>query len=422
MRLAVGESFRITPGTVHYIEAVTDCDVLEASTPELDDVVRINGPVRARGHERALIRRGRRAVCRRVAAMDLARAAHQRDLPAASSCTPPSHAAMKVIIPLAGKGTRLRPHTHVTPKPMLRIAGKPVMDYVMDDVKRLGDVEQVIYVTGHLKEKVEAHARDDIGLPAVFVEQAVQDGTAGAVNLARPYIDQPVLIIFVDTIFDADLSAVHQTDADGIIWVKEVEDYQRFGVVVTDANGYMTRIVEKPKEPISKRANIGLYYIRNWQLLYEAIDHVLTQPKNKGEYYLTDAFQYMIDHGARIQVVDVAGWYDAGQPETLLQTNRAMLERGRARKPADLDASAIIVEPVYIEDGAVIRDSTVGPNVSVSAGATIEGSTLRDTIVGEKSRVANCRLHDSLVGGDVTLDGLSGVVTIGDHAEIRVGG
>ncbi|MGZ8471536.1 MAG: sugar phosphate nucleotidyltransferase [Gemmatirosa sp.] len=328
---------------------------------------------------------------------------------------------MKVIIPLAGKGTRLRPHTHVTPKPMLRIAGKPVMDYVMDDVKRLGDVEQVIYVTGHLKEKVEEHARRDIGLPAVFVEQAVQDGTAGAVNLARPYVDQPVLIIFVDTIFDADLSIVKDTDADGIIWVKEVEDYQRFGVVVTDAAGNMTKIVEKPTTPISKRANIGLYYIKNWKLLYEAIDHVLTQPKNKGEYYLTDAFQYMIDHGAKIRVVDVEGWYDAGQVETLLDTNRAMLERGRARRPASLDASATIVDPVYIEDGAIIRDSTVGPNVSIGAGTTVEGSTLRDTIIGTHSRVTGARLTNSIIGDAVKLEGLSGSVTVGDHSEVRAG-
>ena len=300
---------------------------------------------------------------------------------------------MKVIIPLAGKGTRLRPHTHVTPKPMLRIAGKPVMDYVMDDVKRLGDVEQVVYVTGHLKEKVEEHARRDIGLPAVFVEQSVQDGTAGAVNLARPYVDQPVLIIFVDTIFDADLSIVHDTDADGIIWTKEVEDYQRFGVVVTDADGHMTKIVEKPSTPISKRANIGLYYIRNWKLLFEGIDHVLTQPQNKGEYYLTDAFQYMIDKGAKIKVVDVAGWYDAGQIETLLDTNRVMLEKGRARRPSTVDASATIVDPVYIEEGVTITNSTVGPNVSISAGSTIEGSTLRDSIVGAQARGLGARLH-----------------------------
>ena len=328
---------------------------------------------------------------------------------------------MKVIIPLAGKGTRLRPHTHVTPKPMLRIAGKPVMDYVLDDVKKLGDVEQVIYITGHLKEKVEAHARDDIGLPAIFVEQQVQDGTAGAVNLARPYVDQPVLIIFVDTIFDADLSIIHDADVDGIIWTKEVEDYQRFGVVVTDADGNRTRIVEKPKEPISKRANIGLYYIRNWKLLYEGIDHVLAQPPNKGEYYLTDAFQYMIDRGAKIRVVDVEGWYDAGQLETLLDTNRAMLEKGRTHRPASLGAGARVIDPVYIEDGVTITDSTVGPNVSVSAGTVLDGCEVRDAVIGAQATLRNCRVHDALIGDAVRLDGLVGRGTIGDHTEITVG-
>src|SRR5215210_5147823 len=118
---------------------------------------------------------------------------------------------MKVIIPLAGKGTRLRPHTHVTPKPMLKVAGRPVMSYVMDDVMKLGNVEEVVYITGHLKEKVEAYARANYRIPSVFIEQQVQDGTAGAVALARPYVDQPVLIVFVDTIFDADLSVIHKS-------------------------------------------------------------------------------------------------------------------------------------------------------------------------------------------------------------------
>jgi len=190
---------------------------------------------------------------------------------------------MKVIIPLAGKGTRLRPHTYVTPKPMMKVAGKPVMSYILDDLKKLGDIDQIIYITGHLKEKIEEFARSSIDVPSVFIEQKIQDGTAGAVALARKYVDEPVLIIFVDTIFDADLSVVKTTDADGIIWVKEVEDYQRFGVVVTDKDGNMTKIVEKPKTPISKRANIGLYYIKNWKLLFEGIDHVLASPTNQGE-------------------------------------------------------------------------------------------------------------------------------------------
>ena len=328
---------------------------------------------------------------------------------------------MKVIIPLAGKGTRLRPHTHVTPKPMLKVAGRPVMSYVMDDVMQLGNLEQVIYITGHLKEKVEAYTRATFNVPSVFIEQKVQDGTAGAVALARAYVDQPVLIIFVDTIFDADLTITRTTDADGIIWTKEVEDYQRFGVVVTDAEGFMTKIVEKPKEPISKRANIGLYYIRNWKLLYEGIDHVLKSAPNKGEWYLTDAFQYMIDKGARIKVVDVEGWYDAGQLETLLDTNRVMLEKGRARKPVNLDASATIVEPVYIEDGCSISNSTVGPNVSLGAGSIVRDSTIRDAVIGEKCTILSSTLHHAFIGDSVTVQEVKGSLSVGDHSEILSG-
>src|SRR5881392_2160486 len=287
---------------------------------------------------------------------------------------------MKVIIPLAGKGTRLRPHTHITPKPMLKIAGKPVIDYVMEDLERLGNVEQVIYITGHLKDKVEEYARKKFPFDAVFIEQKIQDGTAGAVALARRYIDQPVFIIFVDTIFDADLSAVKRTDADGIIWVKTVDDYQRFGVVVSDSDGNMTKIVEKPTTPVSKRANIGLYYIRNWKQMLDGIDWVLKQPPNKGEYYLTDAFQYMIDHGAKIKVIDVEGWYDAGKLDTLLDTNRTILEKRKAaRRPKSVPSGVTLVDPVYIEDGVTLKASKIGPNVSVSAGSTIEDSELRDT-------------------------------------------
>jgi glucose-1-phosphate thymidylyltransferase len=326
---------------------------------------------------------------------------------------------MKVIIPLAGKGTRLRPHTHLVPKPMLKIAGKPVMAYILEDLEKLGGVEQVVYVTGHLKEKVEHYAKTQFSLPAVFVEQTVQDGTAGAVKLAQPYVDQDVLIIFVDTIFETDLSVIKTTDADGIIWVKEVEDYQRFGVVVTDKDGNMTQIVEKPSTPISKRANIGLYYVKNWKLLYEGIDHVLTQPKNKGEYYLTDAFQYMIDKGAKLKVVDVEGWYDAGKLDTLLETNKIVLEKGAARRPKNLEKSVTIHDPVYIEDDVTISNATIGPNVTLGKGSRVESSTLRDTIVGSKCTIRHSTLHDSLIGDEAIIEGLRGSVTISDHSEIK---
>jgi glucose-1-phosphate thymidylyltransferase len=325
---------------------------------------------------------------------------------------------VKVIIPLAGKGTRLRPHTHVVPKPMLKIAGKPVMAYILEDLERLGNVEQVIYITGHLKEKVEDYSREAFRIPAVFIEQVVQDGTAGAVALAREYVDQPVLIIFVDTIFDADLSVTQRSDADGIIWVKEVDDYQRFGVVVTDAKGDMTKIVEKPDTPISKRANIGLYYINNWKLLYEGIDWVLEQPKNKGEYFLTDAFQYMIDKGARIQVIDVEGWYDAGKLDTVLETNRVMLEKGRARLPATI-APDQVIEPVYIEDGVTLINSRVGPNVSIGAGSVVDGSQISDTIIGSGVRIARSRLTTSMIGDGSVIEGFEGALTVADHSEVK---
>ena len=327
---------------------------------------------------------------------------------------------MKVIIPVAGKGTRLRPHTHITPKPMLKIAGKPVIDYVMDDLKKLGGVDEVIYITGHLREKVEDYTRTKYPWKSVFIEQKQQRGTADAIGLARPHVDQPVMIIFVDTIFDADLGVIKRTKADGIIWTKEVEDYQRFGVIVTDAQGYMTKIVEKPKEPISRRANIGLQYIHNWKLLFEGIDYVMRQPPNKGEYYLTDAFQYMVDKGGKLKVEDVEGWYDAGKLDTLLETNRIMLEKRKmARRPKNLSSDARIVDPVYIEDGVTIKNSTVGPNVSVSAGSVIESSKVRDSIIGEKSRIIRSELHDSMIGDEVVLEGFTGAGTIGDHSELK---
>jgi len=303
---------------------------------------------------------------------------------------------------------------------MIRIAGKPVIDYVMDDLKKVGGVEEVIFITGHLKDEVEAYARANYPWQSIFVEQKQQRGTADAIGLARPYVDQPVMVIFVDTIFDADLSVIKTSNTDGIIWTKEVEDYQRFGVVVTDKDGNMSRIVEKPTEPISKRANIGMQYIRNWKLMFEGIDYVMEQPPNKGEYYLTDAFQYMVDKGAKLKVEDVEGWYDAGKLDTLLETNQIMLEKRKmARRPKNLPGDAKIVEPVYIEDGVTVRRSTVGPNVSVSAGTVIEDSTVRDAIIGAKSKILRSQLHDSLIGDEVVIEGFNGHTTIGDHSELR---
>jgi glucose-1-phosphate thymidylyltransferase len=305
---------------------------------------------------------------------------------------------VKVIIPLAGKGTRLLPLTRHVPKPLIRVAGRPVMDYVMDEVNKL-DVEELIIITGHLKDQVEAYVRKQYRQPARFIEQKVQDGTASAIDLARPYVAGPVLIIFVDTVFDADLSLIQRTDADGIIWAKEVEDYQRFGVVVTDASGYMQKIVEKPREPISKLANIGLYYMKDWKTLFDGIAWTKSRPPMNGEFFLTDAFQYMVDKGKRIFTAPVAGWYDCGKIETVLETNLHLLKQGRAKRPGPR-ALVRVLDPVYVADGVELEDCTIGPNVSVDAGSVIKTSVVRDTMVGANAQIVDSTLEECLVGED----------------------
>jgi glucose-1-phosphate thymidylyltransferase len=329
---------------------------------------------------------------------------------------------VKVIVPLAGKGTRLLPLTNRVPKPLVRVAGRPVMDYVMDSVRGL-DVDELIVITGHLRDVVEKYIVTHYDVPARFVEQKTLDGTAGAINLARPYVDRPVLIIFVDTLFEADLSIIKSTPADGIIWAKEVEDYQRFGVIVTDARGYMTRIVEKPSTPVSRLANIGLQYVADWKSLFEGIAHVMTQPPGKGgEYYLTDAFQYMVDHGKRLFTASVAGWYDCGKVDTLLETNRHLLDHGRARIPTGPCPRCTIIPPVYIEDGVTMHDATVGPNVSIERGSFVAESTVANSILGRDVRVVRATVRDSLVGDGQTIEGktiTSSVLDAGELAAAR---
>lgn len=323
---------------------------------------------------------------------------------------------MQVIIPLAGKGTRLRPHTHTTPKPLLHVAGKPVISYILDDVARLNP-SQVIFLTGHLKEKIEEYIRRSYTFPSMFVEQKVQDGTAGAIRLARPHVKEPILIIYVDTIFEADLGEIARCKDDGIIWAKAVEDYQRFGVIVLE-NNFMRKIVEKPSEPISKLANIGVYYVANCPLLFEGIEHVYARNLMvRGEYYLTDAFQYMVDHGAKIRVAPVAGWYDCGDKKTLLETNRHFLA---SRHRTAAAANTVFIPPVYIEDGALIEDSVIGPYVSVAAGARIAHSIVSNSIVGPLAVITEAHLAESLVGEAAEVEGLPRRINIGDHSQVRV--
>ncbi len=330
---------------------------------------------------------------------------------------------MKAVIPLAGKGTRLRPHTLTTPKPLVHVAGKPVMSYILDDLVELG-ITEVVFVIGYLGEVVKSYVAEAYpGITAHYVVQEVQDGTAGAVKLAQPFAgDEDLLILFVDTLFDADLSLASTLSEDwaGIIWAKEVEDYQRFGVIVTDEEGAMTRIVEKPSEPISKLANIGLYHIRDTRLLFEGIDHVLAAETGKsGEYYLTDAFQYMVDQGARIRTAPVGGWFDCGKVDALLETNAHLLATTRGGiDPEAVVEGVEIVEPVRIEAGARVRGGRLGPHVTVEAGSLLDDATLRDTIVGAGAELRGVHLADSMIGAHARLEGVRGQVNVAEYAEV----
>lgn len=330
---------------------------------------------------------------------------------------------MKAIIPLAGKGTRLRPHTHHTPKPLMKVAGKPVLAYILDDLVAVG-VTEMVFIVGHLRETMEAWiSKEYPDLEAHYVLQEVQDGTAGAVALAEPWVDDEVLIVFADAVLEVDYGLVKTLGPEfgGVIWAKEVEDYQRYGVIITAADGTMTTIVEKPKEPVSKLANIGLYYIRDHKLLFEGIHHTLASPTGPGgEFFLTDAFQYMVDHGSKILTAPVEGWWDAGKPETLLETNAHLLQT----RCGGIDASAVvecaeIIEPVRIEAGVVVRGGRIGPNVTLEEGTRVENCELNDCVVGPGAVLELAKLRHSLVGAHAVVRRVAGTLLVTDHSVVE---
>jgi len=329
---------------------------------------------------------------------------------------------MKAVIPLAGKGTRLRPHTHHTPKPLLKVAGKPVLAYILDDLRALG-VEEMVFIVGHLREECEAWIESEYpDLESHYVLQEVQDGTAGAIALAEPFADEDLLVMFPDAVIEVDYGAIGRLDSahGGIMWAKEVEDYQRYGVIVTNDDGTMARIVEKPTEPVSKLANIGLYYIRDYELLFEGIHDTLGRdPGPAGEYYLTDAFQYMVDHGSSIVTAPVEGWWDAGKPETLLETNAHLVSgrRGGIDPQAKVDG-AEIVKPVRIEAGVSVRGGRIGPNVTLEEGATLIDCEIEHSVVGQGAVLEGSKVHDSIIGAHARITSSAGTFLVTDHSVV----
>ncbi len=323
---------------------------------------------------------------------------------------------MKIIMPSAGLGTRLRPHTYSKPKPMVSVAGKPVLGHILDKLVQLHP-EELVFITGYLGEQIEDYVRSNYSIPSRFVEQKERKGQSHAIYLAKDAIDQPVLIVFVDTIFEADLGRLQDLTTDGAIFVREVEDPSRFGVVQLK-NGLITRLVEKPKEYVSNLAVAGIYYIKAWKLFLECLEDQIQhdEPVN-GEWFLADALQKMIDRGAKLEPLPLNVWEDAGQKDAVLQCNRYLLAQMGAGQVECRDRS-IIIPPVYIGTGVEIVDSVVGPNVSLGEGTRVQRCLLEDCVVGDGSVLENVVMRDSIIGSNAIVRGSFRELNVGDDSEV----
>jgi len=324
---------------------------------------------------------------------------------------------LQVIIPTAGLGSRLRPHTHTKAKPLVHVAGKPVLAYILDDLKKINPSE-IIFVVGYLGDQIEKYVKENYDFKTKFITQKELKGQAHAINLAKPYIKEDVLIWFVDTISDADISKIKKTKSDGLIYVKEAEDPERFGIVFPDKNGIIEKIVEKPTNPPSNLANIGLYYIKNYKLLFKSIDYLIdNNMQTKGEFYIVDAFNVMIDRGSKFLIETVDVWKDCGKPETLLDTNQYLLKKRKVQKLTNVKTS-VIINPVFIEKGAKVDNCVIGPNVSISKNSIIKNSIIQNSIIGQESVVEDCQMKDSIVGLRAKVKGSLKAFNIGDDSDL----
>ncbi len=322
---------------------------------------------------------------------------------------------MRAIIPVAGVGSRLRPHTYTLPKVLLNVAGKPILAHILDKIIAEGITEATIIV-GHMSDKIREFVSESYPkLPVTYIEQEERMGLGHAIYLSRATIGpEPVLIILGDTIFDVDLRRVLGSRISAL-GVKEVEDPRRFGVAEV-RDGAITRLVEKPEKPTSRLAVVGLYYVVNGTLLVECLDHLVQRDiRTKGEYQLTDALQMMLERGETIRTFPVEGWYDCGKPETLLSTNRALLEKHSTNPRID---GVIINEPVYVAPNAVLKNCVIGPFTSIGDNAVVESAVVRNSIIGSDARVSLTLLENSIIGNEAVVRGSYRRLTVGGSSEI----
>jgi glucose-1-phosphate thymidylyltransferase len=331
---------------------------------------------------------------------------------------------MKIILPVAGKGTRLRPHTHTKAKSLVHVAGKTVLEHIISRLLPL-NAQELIFITDENGSQIQEFMQNKFPeLSCSYITQQDRKGPAHAVWLAAPLItpDDDLLIVFNDTIFDTDLTRIPQlcSDCDGLIYSKEVEDYQRFGVNVV-TNGLVTNMVEKPDMPVSKLAQVGLYYLKDAQRFMAYLTATIEAGDLvKGEYYLPAVFMRMIADGCKLKAPEIDAWLDCGKPETILATN-AYLLRGRHHIHGEA-VNCVFIEPVHLEKGVVVRDSILGPNVSVAKGSVIERSIIRNSIINSDSTVSDMLLTDTILGDAVQLVGSPRKMNIGDHSLIEMQG
>ncbi|NUN51587.1 MAG: NTP transferase domain-containing protein [Planctomycetaceae bacterium] len=326
---------------------------------------------------------------------------------------------MKAIIPVAGIGTRLRPHTHTAPKVLLPVAGQPILGHILQELERVG-VTEITFIIGYRGDQVREYVNGSFRFKANYVVQPEMLGLGHAISLAKPYhdADEPVLIILGDTIFKADLPGL-LASRDSLLAVKEVEDPRRFGVVEVAGDGTIRRLVEKPSHPPSNLVIVGIYFLRDARLLFRCLDRLIAgNIRTKNEYQLTDALQMMLEAGHVMRPFPIEGWHDCGKRETLLETNRALLDLGVAtNQPARLHHS-VIIPPVAIGENVTIERSIIGPHVSVSSGSVVRNSVIVDSIIAASASVENAVLRSSVIFDNARVLGRQAVLNVGDASEI----
>ncbi|MBU8934638.1 MAG: NTP transferase domain-containing protein [candidate division Zixibacteria bacterium] len=321
---------------------------------------------------------------------------------------------MKVIIPVAGAGTRLKPHTLHLPKALLPVGGQTVLGHILAPIKVLNP-DEVIFVIGYQGQMIKDYIENNYSFQSRFVPQTELLGLGYAIHLALETVSEgPIVIILGDTVIECDCHEFTDT-GDYVLGVKPVVDARRFGIAEIE-DGTIVGLEEKPDKPRSNLALVGAYYFSEPTLLKSALRTLVEQrTTTNGEIQLTDALQMMISDGIKFRPYDVGHWYDCGKKETLLQTNRDLLAKLPAPPPIE---GSKLIPPLYIDPSARIVNSVVGPNVSISEGVVVEHSTIADSILGADSRIVDSEIEGSIVGRSTIINRVTGRVNIGDCSEI----